>query len=242
MIRRGALIALWLLLGSAAMVGLFWAFLNTPESNALTLTLSAILVLTMVIVCGVVVNAAVLLANGVSFGASVTTGVRRIVWFLAAALPAAILIWAVLRADDWVARHSGEISAWFIARFGWSDVSALFRTQEYLSIWLRWVLLPVTALAALAAMLKVGSAASRHWLRAAWHWRPLLIATIAFVVLIALPWRAASWRPQNLPASWVEPAFAGLRLGLIAIATATGASVMLVAASGRTPRNTGSAT
>jgi hypothetical protein len=241
MIRRGALIALWLLLGAAAIGGLFWAFLNTPESNALMLALSALLLLAMVVECALVVNAAVLLANGDGFAASVAGGARRIHWFLVAAIPAALLIWAVLRGDAWVARHSGEINAWFIARFGWSDVSALFRAQEYLSVWIRWVLLPVTALAALAAMLRAGSAAPRLWLRTAWHWRPLLIATVAFVVLIALPWRAAFWRPQNLPATWVEPAFAGVRLALIAITAAIGASVMLVAASDRTPRSTGSA-
>jgi len=28
-----------------------------------------------------------------------------------------------LRGDAWVTAHSGEVSAWFIARFDWADVS-----------------------------------------------------------------------------------------------------------------------
>jgi hypothetical protein len=238
MIRRTAIVAACLLAGGAVIAGLYWAFLNTPESNVLMLVASAILVLLMAAVSAVVINAAVLVSVGGNLISSLRSGARRIGWALLVAIPVALLVWVILRADSWVIAHAGNINAWFIAKFGWADVTPLFRTEDYLSTWLRWVLLPVTAVAALASVLQRGSLAPRQWLRGAWHWRTLLIATLAYVVLVALPWRAAYWHPQGLPTSWVQPALAGFRLALVAIAMAIGASVMFFAAARRASQDT----
>jgi hypothetical protein len=231
-IGRTLRVAAWLAAGAAVLAALYWLFLNTPESNALMLTISALLALLLVAASAVVVNVALLLAVGHAFLASLRTGVGRIGWFLVVAAPAGLLVWAIMLGDTWVARRSGEISAWFIAQFGWADVTPLFTAISYLSIWLRWVLIPVAALAVLTSLVE-RETTRRRW-RAMWDWRTLLPATIAFAVLVALPWRGAYWRPEGLPPTWVEPAAAGLRLALVAALIALGFAIIVVTTAGRT--------
>jgi len=232
MIRRVVTVAIWLAAWSAGVAGLYWAFLNTPESTTASLGLSAFLALTLLLATAVAVNTSVLLAVGEPLQPSLRGALRRVHWFVAAALPVALIAWLLLRADAWVATRSGEISAWFIASLGWADASPFFLAQRYVSLWLRWVAVPIAGLAVLTACLRHGAAVavSRRWMRAAWHWRTLAIATTAFVLLIALPWRAAAWRPTGLPPTWVEPTLAGLRLLLVTIAIAVGAAIILVTA------------
>jgi hypothetical protein len=227
-IRRTLLVASWLGGGAAVLGAIYWAFLNTSESNVLMLVVSAVLAILMVAVAGVVVNVAVLLALGGALPASVKSGARRIGWFVVAAVPVAMLVWAIMLGDAWVTRRSGEISAWFIARFDWDDITPLFTAQRYFSTWLRWVLLPVAALAALTAILQRDAAVAGRWLRATWHWRTLLIATLAFVLLVVLPWRAAFWQPQGLPPTWIEPTVAGIRLVFVATLMALGFAIIVV--------------
>lgn len=228
MITRTALVALWVAMGAVLLAALYWAFLSTPESNVLMLITSALLVVLMIAVAGLVANVAVLLALGGALKTSVTSGARRIAWFVVAAAPVALVIWAITLGDAWVARRSGEISAWFIASFGWADITPLFTAHRYLSAWLRWVVLPVAALAALASLLRTGADDRRPWFRAMWRWRTLLGATLAFVLLIALPWRAASWQPSGLPPTWIEPAVAGIRLVTVAVLAAIGSAIIVM--------------
>jgi hypothetical protein len=75
----------------------------------------------------------------------------------------------------------------------------------------------------------IGAVRSVAWVRAAWHWRTLLVATAAFVLLIWLPSLGASWRPARLPPAWAEPLLAGTRLLLIAVAMLLGAAVAVTA-------------
>jgi hypothetical protein len=220
--------------------GLYWGFLNTPEANLAMLTLSALLIILMIVVGAIVVNVAVLLAMGSTVRSSVAAGARHSLAVVVASVAVLALVAVINRGDAWIANHAGEISAWFIARVGWADVSPLFQTQAYLSVWLRWVLLPVTALAALTMWWQHGSRAivTPHWMRAAWHWRTLLIATLAFVVLIAFPWRAAFWRPQGLAATWIEPLVAALRLAAIALSMTVGAAVVIMTVTRQSQRMT----
>jgi hypothetical protein len=102
------LIAVWLATGSAVVGGLFWAFLNTPESNVFTLVLSAVLALLMIAIAAIVVNVAVLVALDWPFRKSLLTGARRIAWFMIALVPVALITWAILRGDGWIAQKSGE--------------------------------------------------------------------------------------------------------------------------------------
>ena len=76
--------------------------------------------------------------------------------------------------------------------------------------------------------------ARSSWASRAPHWRTLLVATLVFVLLFALPWQLTSWRPQ-LPATWVEPAAAALRLGLVLLLGLVGAAVMIIASVGTVP-------
>jgi len=240
MIRRTIGLAMWLGFGSLVIGGLYWGFLNTPEANFAMLALSAVLGLLMIGVAAIVVNVAVLVALGSPLRSSLAAGARRAAAVVVAALVVLGLVALINRGDAWVTSRSGEISAWFIRKFGWGDISPLFQTQTYLSVWLRWVVLPVTALAAIAVWLQQGARAivTPRWVRVAWHWRTLLIATLTFVLLIAYPWRAALWRPQGLPPTWIEPSLAAVRLSVVVVCMALGAAVVIMTVARQTERMT----
>ena len=229
MMRRLLAVAACLAVGGIVAAALYWALLNTPESNALTLSMSAAVVLLIVLASAMAVNAAVLLALGGSVRASLVAAAGGVHRFILAAVPAVLLAWAVRRGDVWVEQHSGEISASVIAALGWSDVRPLFRAETYLSTWLRWVILPAVALGALTQMLQHGERAvlSARWVRATFNWRTLAIATASFIALMVLPWRLAYWRPSGLPPTWVEPAAAGLRLLVAGTAVTLGAAIIV---------------
>ncbi|MEQ1758012.1 MAG: hypothetical protein ABL986_06805 [Vicinamibacterales bacterium] len=232
MIGRVLEVTGWLAGAALAGGGLYWGFLNAPESSAPMLALSTLLIVALAGVAAVIGSAAILRVLGQPRRSSLVQGARRAHWFLLAALCGAALGWVVLRADAWVGGHSGEISAWFIATLNWSDVTRLFDIERWLSAWLRWVVIPLAMLSAVAAVLEGGAGHlfSSRWLHRAWGWRSIAAGTLAFLVLIELPWRFAYWRPETgLPVS-VEPAVAGARLALIALASILGAAVLLVTA------------
>jgi len=197
----------------------------------LMLIASVVLVLALVTVVAITVNAAVLRARGASVRTAVAAGSRGTGWFLLMVLPLLLAWWAIGRGDDWIARHQGEINAWFIARFNWADITRLLQTEMWVSRWLRWAALPVTFVSLLAALLTRERPRS-GWVRRAWHWRTLLVATLAFFLLVALPWQLTNWRPP-LPPTWVEPAVAGLRLAVVFLLGLIGAAVMIIASVGR---------
>jgi hypothetical protein len=188
----------------------------------------------MIAVAATVANVAVLLALGDSLRASVIRGTRKAGWFVAIAVPAVALVWAINLGDQWATRRAGEISAWFIAQLGWSDLTALFTAQRYLSVWLRWVFVPVAVVAALAATFNRTDHEARRWLRTTWHWRTLLIATVTFVAFIVLPWRAAFWPLEGLPPTWIQPTIAGARLAVVALLIVLGFAVIVVVTAQRT--------
>ena len=228
--RRSFAIVPWLALGSALAGATYWAFLNTPDSNAIMLALSVILLVVSVVIIGVTMNMAVLVAHGVAAGAALKVAPRGLGFFVIAAVPVVAGWWVVGRADAFIAEGSGEMNAWIIARGGPADISLLLTAGAWISRWLRWVILPMASVSLLAALL-VRTPARPRSLRRVWHWRPLVIGTLAFVLLLVLPWQLATWRP-TLPPSWVEPAVVALRLGLVFLLGTTGAAVMIVAAAG----------
>ncbi len=233
MIRRTLAISTILCAGSVTAGALYWLFLSTPESNVLMLLASLVLALALVIVMAVTVNAAVLRARGASIRTAVAAGSRGTGWFLLAVLPSLFAWWAIGKGDDWITRHQGEINAWFIAQLDWADITRLLQTELWVSRWLRWAVLPVVSVSLLAALLTHETPRS-SWVRRAAHWRTLVVATLVFVLLFALPWQLTSWRPQ-LPPTWVEPATAALRLGLVFLLGLVGAAVMIIASVGTVP-------
>jgi hypothetical protein len=228
MIRATFEVAGWLALGGSVSAGLYWLFLNTPESNALTLSSSVALVLIMLATTALTVNGAILRAWGHASRQAMRTALKGIPWFIVSAIPVVIAWLGVAQADAWVERHNGEISAWFIARFGWADVTPLFRVELWLSRWIRWVVVPIAALCLLAALLQEGRRAltGTGWIRHALHWRTLVVASLVVFLLVALPWRLTGWRPA-LQGTWVQPAAAGLRLGTGALLALIGCALLV---------------
>jgi hypothetical protein len=243
MIARTVRLTLWVLGGAVCLIALYWLLLNTPETNALTLSASAVLLLALLILSAVVVNTAVLLSRDAALRFAVGRGVGGVPWFVAVLLPLGAAWWAITAADAWVSSHAGEINAWFIAQFGWADVSWLLQAAAWLHRWIGWVVAPLAALSLLAALLDHGAAGVTRdgWLRRAWHWRTLLGATLVFAVLIVAPWQMTAWRPA-LPPTWVEPAVAALRLLVVAVLWSAGAALLITLAATRQPAAISSAT
>ena len=206
----------WILAWGALTGGAYWAFLNTPESTMWTLLLSAALAIVSLALLAITVNGAI---AGWSSGVSRAT-LRRALARIPAMVPAAVIVviawWLVSRVTGWVSAHSGEISAWFIARLGWSDVSRLFTAISWIGWWIRWVAAPMAALTLLAGAIRRSSSPLR-----------LAVATFWFLLLVAAPWAyLAPWRPAALPPTSVEPVFIALKLAATALLMATGLALV----------------
>lgn len=230
MIRRALSVAAALGVGVLFAAALYWGLLNTPESNAMMLALSALLVLTIVAATAVTVTTAVFAARGTPLRDALAAAPRATGWFAVAFAPLVLAWIAIWRFDAWMIQHSGELGAWFIAQFGWADISRLFQAELWISRWLRWAALPVACLSLLAALIAPEPATRFAWVRRALHWRTLLFATLVFVLLFALPWQLTAWRPQ-LPATWVQPFVAALRLGVVFVLALAGVAVLVLISS-----------
>ncbi|MCC7243540.1 MAG: hypothetical protein IT180_16575 [Acidobacteria bacterium] len=229
MIRALAASTVWILSGAAAFAALWWAFVNTPESTVFTLVLSLLLVLGMYAVAALTWSGALVgWSRGWSRGAA-RGAVAGLPAFLLPVIAAGAAWWMVGAALGWMERHSGEISAWFIATLNWSDLTGPMTAVAYLGEWLRRVVAPFVALVWFGHILS----------RGLWAWRdrtPLARAlsparlTAATLVAIVTLWAPLHyglyWMPPGLPATWVEPSVALAKFGLIAIAGAVGLSLI----------------
>jgi hypothetical protein len=239
---RFVLAVVWVLIGCAINGGLYWIFLNTPESTVWTLGASALLALIITVLDGLTVTGAMtILANGLS-----RAGVMRAVRAIPSIIPASIVVlliwWLTIRAESWVVMREGQISASFIARFGWADVTWMFRLVHYAGQWFRWVVALMLALSLIAGFVSVGAGALLQfaWLRRALHPRSLLVSSLYVIVLIALPWKyLVPWRPAGLPATSIEIVFIAAKLSVAAILFAVAVVLMIREASGAPtpPRN-----
>lgn len=228
MMARVVGIGLCLGAAAAAAGGLFWVFLNTPESNAWMLAASALLLILVVAVVAAGVNAAVLVAARVSFGEALARSLRGLHWFAIAGLLALAAAWAIGRVSGWFGDTSGEISAWFIATFGWSDVTSLFTAISWAERWLLWVVLPVGVIGVVGgALSRRPGASALEGLARAWHWRSVAMATIIVATFVWLPWQLTAWRPA-LPDTWVQIAVAAARLGAAALLMILGAALLVL--------------
>ena len=61
MIARVVRLTVWLGVGAVLLSGVYWLFLSTPETNALALGTSVVLLLLLLVLTALVVNAAVLI-------------------------------------------------------------------------------------------------------------------------------------------------------------------------------------
>ncbi len=215
----------WLAVGQVVFGGLYWTFLSTPESNAWMLAASAMLVLLMLATASIAAAGAIDAWRGEGLHVrSAVRGLSHLPWFVVALATGLVVWWAAARADAWAAGHAGEISAWFIATFDWADASRFFRGVEAVVFWVQWVVAPVVGLTLLAALLDGGAGAliRAPWLRHAFGFRRLSLATVWVIALVVLPLQVLGWRMSGLPPTWVEPAVVGARLIAVALVATVG--------------------
>ena len=206
---RLLLVASWILTGAALTAAVYWGFLNTPESTVWALMVSAVLALLALAVIGFTAAGAITMWSGASIG-GVKSALRSIPGVVPAALVVLLIWWIAQRGETWIAMRSGQINAWFIARFGWDDMSWLFTAIGIVADWFRWVIAALLALSLMAGFVAIGwrALAQPAWVRRALRPRAVAGATLWFGALIALPWLyLVPWRPQGLPPTSIELAF-----------------------------------
>jgi hypothetical protein len=216
MTRTGAVVA-WLVAGHTLVGGLYWLLLQVPESNAWMLASSLFIVLAALVMTGVVDETAIL----------AWTSNEPMVLALRTALPRAWLVvlplavfgcvwWLTGTAQDWLARHAGEIDAWIIAELGWTKTATLHTSLAWVLAFVRYGAGTSLAVALLASVARRGlHGVTSPWLRHGLTWKPLAIIAAVLFVGVWLPWQAVYWRPASLPPTWVQPAFAAVKLGVI---------------------------
>lgn len=235
---RLTLATLWILVGSVLTGGIYWTFLITPESTIWMLIASALLAIAALAMAGFTASGAIVMWwDGPSL-----SGIRRAARAIPAAIPAAVIVWVfgwlAAAANNAIAMRSGGINAWFIAQFGWDDVSWLFAAMRYAILWLRWVPAAVLAFSLIAGVVASGWSAPAQvaWLRRGLRPRTLALVTFWAVVLIALPWTYfVPWRPKQLPASSIEFAFIVAKLSISAVVLASGAALIVRETAPATP-------
>ncbi len=216
---RGLVITAWLVVGHAILGLLYWLLLQIPESNVFMLAGSVAVVIVMVLWAGAVeATALAAWAPGIPLVQAGGAGLRRAIWIVPPALVFLLLWYATGHVSAWLDAHSSEAAAWFIATRGWTDVSWLHTTLGWIVWFLRYGCGVSLAAALMAGLVTkgAGTLAGAAWLKRAFHWRTLLLTTAVLFVCVWLPWRyVVNWRPESLPLSWVQPAFAAVKLGVV---------------------------
>lgn len=244
---RLALATLWILAGSVLTAGVYWGFLITPESTIWALLMSAVLAIVALALAGLTASGAIAMWwHGASLTA-VGRAWRSIPGVVPATLIVLLVWWLANRVELWITMRSGPINAWFIARFGWDDMSWLFTAIGVAADWFRWVIAALLALSLMAGYVAIGWRAITQpaWIRRALAPRAIAVATLWFGGLIALPWLyLVPWRPQSLPPTSLEFAFIVTKLSVSVILFAIGAALVTYEASRvpASPRDPGSAT
>jgi hypothetical protein len=227
---RIVIVALWLFAGHAVLGGIYWGFLNVPESNVVMLLISALLALLLLTGAGIVKTTGLLwLRPDWTFRAALSRSVRALPAFLVALALWLLVRWVCVRLLRYHEAHSGELDAWFIATFNWTRITWLHRTIDWLLHIVQFVIgtsLAVTLLATVATG-SFADAASPRWLKRAFSPLQLVIIAVAFYGLIYLPWQAVYWRPASLPATAAEVAFALTKLILLGLVMHVGGSLIL---------------
>lgn len=232
MTRKALALVGWLAAGHAALLGLFWGLVNVPESNAAMLALSALTVLAGLVVAGLVEGtAAAWLLPGRTFREALRAGLTAAPALIAAILVFGACWWVGARLDAWHEAQRGPIDAWTIATFNTPDATWPHRLLDGVVFVVTEIVGVSLAIAIFFARLEGGIAAMVRpgWVRAALSRDQLTLVAIGVALFMALPWQFATWRPDGLPATWVQPAFAAAKLALIFLAMNVGWLICLLA-------------
>lgn len=240
MIARLARATAWLFLGHAILFGLYWGLLNVPESNVLMLAASTALALLLVVGLGVVQAVAARLL-------ALTTGVRSLRASLLASVPAVLValvllgiwVYVVFLLDARYSAHRTEIDAWLIAHGDWTRTAPLHRTIEAVIWFLRFVIAASLTTGLFVRWVLVGAESALHPRRALADlgWKRLAVVTAALLLFVWLPSYAWYWRPASLPPTIAQPAFAAMKLTLLALVAFMGWAIVLWSALPRRPGN-----
>jgi len=227
-----ARVTVWLAAALHLIAGLFWALVSTPESNVWMLTLSALLVLALLVTSGLAIDIAMRLWRGrparpFAVGGFLWPGLRLV----PALLVFAAVWWAAQVCGAQVEASRGRITAALIARTGWANPEVVFTTAGWLVALVAWVVAPLLAFGLFGALTH-GSAfsAAGRWLRQALSWRATAGGALVTAALAWFwPWLDA-WRPA-LPPTWVQLVFVAAKAatGLVALALVLASFIRLAA-------------
>ncbi|MGC4083428.1 MAG: hypothetical protein QM736_15290 [Vicinamibacterales bacterium] len=196
------------LVGAAVTAGAYWALLNVPESNALALTLSALLAVLVVALAGMTTAVVLSHAEDQGIGATLRQAPRRLPMFLVGAMVFCVLWWITTSIESQWTLHRGEIDALFLRYAGTAKTSAVHTTVSWLLWLVRW---------GLGLAIVVAATAGRPTL--ALSLRPLAITVLALAVGWALA-LGVYWRPRTMSGGVTELAFVALKLGSLTIVAA----------------------
>ena len=169
-VRRIVAVTGGLLAGHLVLAGIYWAFLQLPESNVAMLAASALLVVLLFAgMTGIQGQALLQFATDLPWRQRASQALKDPRPFLAA-----VLVWLIVSSlCGWVERrhetHRGEIDAWLIAHADWTNTSWMHRTFEWILHGVRYVAGTSLAVGVLAAGVLGGLAdvARLHWIRRA---------------------------------------------------------------------------
>jgi hypothetical protein len=226
------LVLAWGAAGHAVLLALLFWLINVPESNAWMIALSLALCLATLFVAATVEGTATAwIVADLDFPRALRRGARALIPFVCGVAVAAACWWAARRIEGWHVGRSGEIDAWMIARFNAANTVWVHRTINAVAFVLRWIVGLALGWSVLAAWARGGvrAIARLTWVRTGLSPQTIALTAIAIVLFVALPWRAAWWRPRGLPATWVEPASAATKLAALYLIVHVGWLLTIVA-------------
>ncbi len=128
--------------------------------------------------------------------------------------------------------NAGEVDAWIIATLGWTKTASLHASLAWALAFVRYGIGTSLAIALLGSVARQGvRGVTSPWLRHGLAWKPLAIIAAVLSVGVWLPWQAVYWRPASLPPTWVQPAFAAVKLVVLYLVGNLAWAVVLRAAS-----------
>jgi hypothetical protein len=229
MTRRLLVIAGWLAAGHAVLAGLYWLLLAIPESNVAMLAASTLTVLVAVLFFGWVEAVGILAWQPETHPRQLprrAVGTAPGVW-LGVALFVVVWLLVAHAGGLWGGRR-GEIDAWLIAHFGWTNTGWLHTAFRWLLAFVQFLGLSASvALASAVAAGGLGAIRRARWIRDGVSLRRLLTLAGILIVFFWLPMRTANWRPAWLAPNWQETTFVALKLAILYVLANLGWALVL---------------